>query len=370
MSAYKAIIRPVLFRFESEAVHDFILNIAPILPAWPAAHRKSLASTVATIDFPSPIGMAAGFDKNARKFKYFYRHGFGSVEVGTLTPKMQSGNLGPRIFRLTDDEAVINRMGFPNSGLEQAIPRIKKFTSRPGPLGINIGANKDSVDKVKDYVEGYRAIASIANYVTINVSSPNTPGLRALETGSALSELLEALDHEFLKFRTPLFLKVSPDLSENEIEKTCDALLRSAASGVIVGNTTVSRPHLRSRNNVLETGGLSGRPLKYQSCKALDLFYSRLKGELPIISVGGISSAEDAYSRVKRGANLLQLYTSFIYEGPSLVQKMNAELAKMLEADGFKCISEAVGVETKGQMTTPRVSRLQTETAEISKAFA
>lgn len=343
MSAYKATVRPLLFRLDPERVHDWTLKILPLFPVFYTRHRKILAGSVAGLSFPSPIGLAAGFDKDARRFKTIYRFGFGSVEVGTLTPRPQVGNERPRIHRLRRDNAIINRMGFPNRGLSQALTRLTGFRDRPGPLGINLGANADSLDKIGDYVDGYRAVAEIADYVTINVSSPNTPGLRSLESGQALLELLGRLDAEIKSLHTPLFLKVSPDLSLSQIEKTCAALLNSRVAAVIVGNTSVKRPESLKSPRVQSPGGLSGEPLRPISEEALEAFYSQLKQKLPIVSVGGIATAEDVYRRICKGASLVQLYTGFVYEGPYLIKRLNEQLEKLLLENNHASLSSAIG---------------------------
>lgn len=344
MTAYKALIRPFLFRFDAEKVHDFVSKALPMLPAMAQVPSNSLSSTVAGLTFPSPVGLAAGFDKDARTFRNMYRHGFGSVEVGTLTPHGQPGNPRPRIFRIAPDEAIINRMGFPNDGIQGALPRLKGFKIRPGPLGVNIGANKDTVEKIDDYVYGYKAVADVADYVTINVSSPNTPGLRELEKGDYLNRLLRSLEDSIESLCVPVFVKVSPDLSDAQIDEACEILLKSNASGVIVGNTTLSRPESDKINaGYKQSGGLSGAPLRDRSLAALDRFVYNINKNIAIVSVGGVASAEDVYDRVRRGASLVQLYTSFIYEGPALVGKINKELELLLKRDNLSSIGQAVG---------------------------
>ena len=344
MLAYKALVRPLLFRFDAEFVHDLVSRTLPFLPPMAPAPSSTLASTVAGLAFPTPVGLAAGFDKDARRFRHMYRQGFGSVEVGTLTPLRQDGNPRPRIFRVAKDEAIINRMGFPNMGLSEALPRLGGFIRRPGPLGVNIGANKDSANKIDDYLIGYNTVAEFADYVTINISSPNTPGLRDLEHGDYLLQLLSKLMPAIEKNATPIFIKVSPDLNEQQIDSNCEMFLHSNIAGIIVGNTTTSRPHHTNESTeYAEPGGLSGAPLKNRSLAALDRFLMNLQGKIPVISVGGISSADDVYDRIRRGASLVQLYTSYVYEGPSLIGQINTELDRMLVRDGFSSLREAVG---------------------------
>lgn len=354
MSLYKLLIRRALFRLNPESAHDIVPALLKVFPIWRQADNPALRSRVAGLDFPNPVGLAAGFDKDCRAFKDAYRFDFGSVEVGTITPEYQAGNPKPRIVRLARDEAIINRMGFPSDGLEKNLARLRSFKARPGPLGINIGANKSSEDKVQDYVRGLRAVAGIADYVTINVSSPNTPGLRAFESGDELNALLQALDAVVDDTKPPVFLKVSPDLTQLEVQSICAKLQSSKISGVIVGNTTTSRPELIDGDKANESGGLSGRPLAPLSLMALRMFYAELRGAMPIISVGGISSAADVYERIRSGANLVQIYTSFIYEGPTLVREINRDLAALLARDGYTNITQAVGQATAAYVTATK----------------
>jgi dihydroorotate dehydrogenase len=270
--------------------------------------------------------------------------GFGSVEVGTLTPKPQAGNPAPRLFRLASDRAVINRMGFNNGGQIAAYPHMKQaFMRKAGIIGINIGANKDSVDRIADYASGAARMAAVASYLTINISSPNTPGLRALQDESALAELLSAVKGGLGDNGPPLFLKVAPDLEPADI----DAIARLSVGtldGLIVSNTTISRPNLRS-DKARESGGLSGAPLKALAQQRLIDFRRATGGKIPLIGVGGISNADDAYARIRAGASLIQLYSAMVYEGPGLARRINNNLVKLLDRDGFASISDAVGVD-------------------------
>lgn len=337
--------RSILFALEAERAHH--LTIA-MLATWgrlgaPISSRidpsASLATRVAGIDFATPIGLAAGVDKDARAIRGFFALGFGSVEVGTLTPRPQSGNPRPRLFRLAEDSAVINRMGFNNGGLPAALPRIRS-ARRDGVLGVNVGANKDAADRVADYVTGVTAAAPLADYVTINISSPNTPGLRDLQHGAALADLLAAARRA--AGATPVFLKVAPDLEPAQIDDIARAAIDTGIAALIVGNTTISRPTLRSANQG-ETGGLSGAPLRSLAAQRLIDFRKATGGALPLVAVGGIDSGAEAYARIRAGASLVQLYTALVFKGPGLVGAMTLDLAACLARDGFASVSEAVG---------------------------
>lgn len=348
--AYKSIVRPLLFKLDAERVHGWV---AELLRFFPVSHRVSdsrLATTVAGISFSTPLGLAAGFDKDAEFFPHIYKFGFGCVEVGTITPKAQAGNSGVRIFRLPKQSGIINRMGFPNDGVSRALSRIRRARMKRDILGVNVGANRDSNDKIADYVFGYKAVSAYCDYVTINVSSPNTAGLRQLETGDQLRSLLSALRAEMKTCATPIFLKVSPDLTATQIDQTCAAIEEFEISGVIVGNTTIQRP---PGTDIGQEGGLSGGPLSSISESALKLFSHRLQGRVPIISVGGISTAEQAYHRIRLGASLVQIYSSFVYEGHTLAKTINDGLIELLAKDGFANVEQAVGVGLSRSPRTP-----------------
>jgi dihydroorotate dehydrogenase len=303
-----------------------------------------LATSLAGLPLPNAVGLAPGFDKDAQVFGPMLRAGFGFVECGTVTPRPQAGNPRPRLFRLSEDRAVINRMGFNNRGLEAFAGRLA--ARGPGVVGANIGANKDSEDRVGDYVAGLRRLWGLASYFTINVSSPNTPGLRALQTRAALDELLgrlaEARDALSAAGRAPLFLKVAPDLESGEIESIAETCLAHGLAGIMVSNTTVSRPALKSRF-AGEAGGLSGAPLTALSTRVLDEFAQAAAGRLVLVGVGGIGSGADAYAKIRAGASAVQLYSALVFEGPGLVTRIKRDLAARLRADGFASISEAVG---------------------------
>lgn len=305
-----------------------------------AGAMPRLPTRVAGIDFPNPVGLAAGLDKDARAVAGLFALGFGAVEVGTLTPLPQPGNPKPRLFRLAEDRAVINRMGFNNGGQAAGIARAAAADRRGGVLGINVGANKDAADRVADYVAGVTAAAPVADYVTINVSSPNTPGLRDLQEGPALADLLARC--AAAKSATPLFLKVAPDLTPAQIDGIARAAIDRGVDALIVGNTTISRPPLASRH-AGEIGGLSGAPLRSLAAERLRDFRVATGGAVPLVAVGGIDSGVEAYARLRAGASLVQVYSALVYEGPGLARRIVHELAALMARDGATSVSEVVG---------------------------
>ncbi|MFL6861567.1 MAG: quinone-dependent dihydroorotate dehydrogenase [Allosphingosinicella sp.] len=334
------LLRPALFVLDAERAHRLTIAALRLSPARrPLAPDPGLAIQVAGLGFPNPVGLAAGFDKDAEAFAPLLGLGFGFVEVGTLTPRPQAGNPRPRLFRLAEDRAAINRMGFNNGGFEAAKARLGR---RRGIVGVNIGANKDSVDRIADYAAGVRAMAGVADYLTVNVSSPNTPGLRALQDRSALDELLAAVMEARAERGPPIFLKVAPDLEAADVAAIARVCLDRGVDALIVANTTVSRPALRSRS-AGEAGGLSGRPLKALALARLGDFRRATGGSLPLIAAGGIESGADAYERIRAGASLVQLYTALVYEGPGLARRIARELKALLARDGFARLDEAVG---------------------------
>jgi dihydroorotate dehydrogenase len=303
-----------------------------------------LGGSLGGIAVPNVVGLAPGFDKNAEVFAPMLRAGFGFVECGTVTPLPQAGNPRPRLFRLTEDRAVINRMGFNNQGLEAFAHRLAR--RGPGVVGANIGANKDAADRIGDYVTGLKRLWGLAAYFTINISSPNTPGLRALQTQAALEELLgriaEAREALPAAGAVPLFLKVAPDLDSGEVETITETVVAHGLAGIMVSNTTVSRPVLRSRFRE-EAGGLSGAPLKELSTRVLAEFAAAAAGRLALVGVGGIASGADAYAKIRAGACAVQLYSALVFEGPGLVTTIKRDLAARLRADGFASVAAAVG---------------------------
>ena len=339
------LVRPLIFRLDAERAHRSTIGLLKRLPGAASHSTPQLAMHVAGLTFPNPVGLAAGFDKDAEVFGPMLGLGFGSVEVGTLTPRPQAGNPRPRLFRLVEDQAVINRMGFNNGGQDAALTRLKKRDRTRGIVGVNIGANKDSGDRIADYVEGVRAMTPVADYLTVNISSPNTPGLRQLQDEGALRELLAAVRDSRTPGGPPLFLKVAPDLEEDDPIRIVRAALDHGVNALIVANTTVSRPPgLRSRLGS-ESGGLSGKPLAPLALDQLRAFRSASGAAIPLISAGGISTAADAWQRVRAGASLVQLYSAMVYHGPGLPRRINAELQRILSASPFANIAEAVGTE-------------------------
>ncbi len=338
------LIRPALFLSDAETAHNLSLTGLKMLPLPPAPVFDSiLEQDVAGLHFSNPVGLAPGYDKNAEVTGPILRLGFGFTEVGTLTPRPQVGNPRPRLFRLVEDKAVINRMGFNNDGQDAAAHRLAKLRRQKlsGPVGINIGANKDSEDRIADYVAGVGAMAPYADYLTINISSPNTPGLRALQDKGALDGLLEAVMAARID-NTPIFLKVAPDLEPADIDDITDVSIKHGIHALIVSNTTITRPALRSRHRD-ESGGLSGVPLRDIALQRLRDFRAASGGKMALIGVGGISSADDAYARIRAGACLVQIYSALVYEGPGLAKKINMGLAALLRRDGFVTIADAVG---------------------------
>lgn len=307
-----------------------------------------LATQLAGLPLPNCVGLAAGFDKNAEVPDAMLAAGFGLVECGTVTPLPQAGNPKPRIFRLSEDRAVINRLGFNNGGLEAFAGRLQRRRGR-GVVGANVGANKDSQDRIGDYVRGLQRLWPLADYFTANISSPNTPGLRDLQSGPALEELLGRLAETRAELSRggstrPLLLKVAPDLTDQQIEAICDQVAAYGLDGVIVSNTTLSRPDdLRSRHKN-EAGGLSGAPLMGLSTAVLARFHAAGRGRFALIGAGGVASGADAYAKIRAGASAIQLYSALVYEGPGLVRRLKGDLAARLKADGFVSVAQAVGV--------------------------
>lgn len=310
-----------------------------------AAPAPALAQRVAGIVFPNPVGLAPGFDKNGQVPDALIGLGFGSVEIGTVTPKPQAGNARPRLFRLVEDEAVINRMGFNNDGSQIVAERLTKRLGRPGIVGANIGANKDSPDRIADYAEMTRIMAPLATYLTVNVSSPNTPGLRALQDEGALTELLDAVIAARGPHKTPIFLKLAPDLQATDIDSICRIALDKRLDALIVTNTTISRPAGLRSPLAGESGGLSGKPLAPLALETLRAFRSATGGAIPLVGVGGISNAEDAWQRIRAGASLIQLYSAMVYKGPRLARQIIDGLAQRVRAEGMTSIAEAVGTQ-------------------------
>jgi dihydroorotate dehydrogenase len=351
---YHALARPLLHRLDPETAHKLTLAVLARLPLpLPRSVDPRLAVKAFGIDFPNPIGLAAGFDKHAEVVEPMLRMGFGFTEVGTVTPLPQYGNPRPRVFRLAADEAVINRLGFPSQGHAAVHARLQRRPTR-GIVGINLGANKSSADRAADYVRGIEAFADVASYFTINVSSPNTPGLRDLQQASALDDLLarvlSARDRAAEAFgRKPVLLKIAPDLTLTELDQIVSVARKRRIDGLIVSNTTISRPaSLRDKAASREAGGLSGRPLFDISTRLLAAAYLRVETQFPLVGVGGTASAETAFAKIEAGATLLQLYTALVYRGPSLVTEIEHGLLRLLAEKSYASLAEAVGAQANG----------------------
>lgn len=295
--------------------------------------------------FPNPIGLAAGFDKNAVAFDAALDLGFGFVEVGGVTPLPQKGNPKPRLFRLNEDRGVINRMGFNNDGLEVVEARLRARGSRRGIVGVNLGKNKDQTDPTADYATLAGALAPYADFLVINVSSPNTPGLRALQSAAPLIAIIRAARAAMTGQAPPLLIKIAPDLTPEDLAEAVKAARAEKLDGIVVSNTTLSRPDsLKSRHRA-ETGGLSGAPLFALSTRMLSEVYKLTEGAIPLIGVGGVASGADAYAKIRAGASLVQLYSALVFEGPALVNRINRDLAALLKRDGFASVAAAVGAD-------------------------
>ena len=335
----------LLRQLPPETAHNATLAllgaVGPLLPA-AAPDNPRLAVRALGLDFPNPVGLAAGFDKDARVPDAMAKFGFGFVECGTVTPRPQAGNPRPRLFRLREDRAVINRMGFNNGGCDLAAKNLSARKAK-GIVGINIGANKDSADRIADYALCFSQLGGLADYVTVNVSSPNTPGLRGLQGREELTRLLGTMTEARAKLsHKPILLKIAPDLDEAALDEIADVVRASGIEGLIVSNTTIARPPLKSAH-AGETGGLSGAPLLDPSTKVLAAMHQRLNGAVTLVGVGGIAAGEDAWAKIRAGASLVQLYTALAFHGPSLVSRIKRELLACMTRDGFANVTDAVG---------------------------
>jgi len=340
--------RPALRFVEPERAHRLTILALKLglAPRDVAPDPSSLGVDLWGMHFPNPVGIAAGFDKNGEVPDAILKLGLGFAEVGTVTPRPQSGNPRPRVFRLAEERAVINRLGFNNEGHDALKRRLLARRARPGIVGVNIGANKDSADRVADYEAGIAAFEGLASYFTVNISSPNTPGLRALQNRAELEGLVTRV-LKARKGRTPVLLKIAPDLNEEELSDIAAVAREQKLDGLIVSNTTIRREGLVSGPHAGETGGLSGRPLFALSTEVLRNMYRLTNGKIPIVGVGGISSGADAYAKIRAGASLVQLYTALTYDGPTLVSRIKRELALLLAADGIVHLRDAVGLDAK-----------------------
>ena len=341
-------LRPFLFNLDPETAHNLAIKSLKLdfLPSkiFEIENEKILNIELLGKTFPNPIGLAAGFDKSAEVYNPMFKLGFGFVEVGTVTPLKQFGNIKPRVFRLKEDSALINRLGFNNDGIDEIKKRILS-KKKIGVLGINIGPNASTSDKKNDYFIGLKSFFNLADYITINISSPNTKGLRDFHETNQLTELLIGLNKikDENKTNIPLLLKISPDIKKNQIEDICGIVSDNNVSVLIVSNTSDN-----NRKNLInelksEEGGLSGQPLKKISTDLIRVFYNKLNGKIPIVGVGGVDNAESAYEKITAGASLIQLYTGLVYKGPNVVKEIKSELVKMLINDGFNSLNEAIG---------------------------
>jgi len=344
-----SMLRPFVFLLPPETAHT--LTITLLKNGLVTAKQKKpdapiLQTDLLGLSFPNPVGLAAGFDKNADVMDQMLAAGFGWVEAGTVTPEPQSGNEKPRIFRLPENHAVINRLGFNNNGLAPFVEKFRKRKGKNGIVGANVGANKNAEDRTEDYVTGIKALNGLPSYFTVNISSPNTPGLRALQSKEALQDLLtRVIAARDLGAATPILLKIAPDLTEQDKKDIAEVALLSKIDGLIISNTTISRPDELMGKYRKETGGLSGEPLMPLSTQTLYDMYALTKGKVPLVGVGGIASGEDAYRKICAGASLVQVYTGMIYQGIGLVSKIKEGLETALRRDGFSSVQDAVGAD-------------------------
>ena len=350
-----ALARPVLHLFDAEIAHGLAIRAlkSGLLRGDRISDDVILAQSLWGLNFPNPIGLAAGFDKDAEVPDAMLRIGLGFVEAGTVTPRPQQGNPKPRLFRLSEDEAVINRLGFNSGGLEAYAARLEARGVRPGIVGTNVGKNKETERAKDDYVIGIERLTLLSDYIVVNVSSPNTEGLRALQARENLARLLSASVDARARAATgrtkmpPLLVKVAPDLDTSEMNDIADVVVSSGIDGLVIGNTTIERPADLHSTDKSQAGGLSGKPLMEKSTKCLAEFYRLTEGKIPLIGCGGIASGADAYAKIRAGASLVQLYTALVFQGPELVGRIKRELAVLLKEDGFANVSEAIAADHK-----------------------
>ncbi len=350
-------IAPLLFKVDPETAHGLTIKVLKtgLMPCMKVPADPLLEQVLWGLKFPNPVGLSAGFDKNAEVVGAAFRMGFGFVEPGTVTPKPQAGNPRPRIFRDPESFSVINRMGFPNGGMLSFKSNFEKFLGRKprpsGVVGINIGMNKTQSEPIKDYRILIRNLGPLADYLTVNISSPNTPGLRDLQKREFLLELIGILKEECSKAcgesPPPILVKLAPDLSAEQQEELAKTALDAKIDGLILTNTTLDRPEHLPESFRAEKGGLSGAPLLHKSTEVIRNFYRLTEGKIPLIGVGGISNGHDAYRKIRAGASLVQLYTALVFHGPALVGDIIQDLGAMLRKDGFSNITEAVGADHK-----------------------
>jgi len=346
MAAWYSLADKFLSRLDAETAHGLAIRAlkSGLLPGDRKPDPASLLVTVWGRQLPNPIGLAAGFDKNAEVPDAMLGLGFGLVEIGSVTPRPQDGNPRPRLFRLPEDRGVINRMGFPGQGLEAARSRLATRPRR-GFVGINVGANKDSTDRAADYVTCSVALAPYADYLVCNVSSPNTPGLRNLQGRTELAGLLKRVQDAIASKPVPLLVKIAPDATDDDLDDIVAVCRDLRMDGIIVGNTTLSRPASLGSERRGETGGLSGAPLTTLSTAVLRKTAQRVERQFPLVGCGGVGSGADAYAKIRAGATLVQLYSAMVYEGPPLIRRVKDELAVLLQRDGFTSVAQAVGAD-------------------------
>ncbi len=355
MSLLQRIGRKALFLLDPETAHGVSIRAlkSGLVPPCSTSVDNRLEVSVAGLKFPNPIGLSAGYDKNAEVPDAMLALGFGFVEVGSITPRAQAGNPKPRVFRLEGQDAVINRLGFNNEGHERALQRLKARSGRPGIIGVNIGANKDSADMIADYEFGIGKFFDVASYFTVNISSPNTPGLRDLQSGAALSELIDRVQAKrdatalLNRGKRPVFLKIAPDLNQKQMEEIARVVTSSALDGLVISNTTIGRHGVEGLSHADESGGLSGKPLFERSTIVLARMRVLVGKSLPIIGVGGINNAATAIAKLEAGADLLQLYTGMIYAGPCLAARINSDILQELKARGLDHVWRLTGQKTQ-----------------------
>jgi dihydroorotate dehydrogenase len=351
--------RPALAALDPERAHGLTIRALELGRGLGLARTRCepddpiLATTVWNLAFPNPVGLAAGFDKHAEVCDAMLALGFGFVEAGTVTPRPQPGNAGQRLYRLAEDEAVINRFGFNSCGVAPFAGRLAKRRAQraPGIVGANLGKNRDTEDGAADYIAGVAAVSDLADYLVVNISSPNTPGLRALQARAQIEDLLtrvrDARRANAAARQPPLLVKVGPDLDEGELGDIAEVALATGVDGLIIGNTTLARPPSLKSPHASAPGGLSGRPLLAPSTACLASMYRLTRGTIPLIGCGGIASGADAHAKIRAGASLVQLYSALVFHGPALVGRIKRDLAAKLRADGFACVGDAVGVDVR-----------------------
>ena len=340
------ILKPFIFKFNPETAHSMAIKALKYgyIPPVKIKESSKLETSIFSKKIYSPVGIAAGFDKNAEVYNPLFNLGFGFVEVGTITPKPQYGNPKPRVFRLEEDNALINRLGFNNHGSEEISNRIEKNKPK-GVLGVNIGPNKNTINRIEDYLQCFRKFHNLADYITINISSPNTENLRDFHDKEELKELLNAINNEKKSFnsKVPTAVKLSPDLNQDQIESVAEILLENKIEVAIISNSTDKNRENLININKLEKGGLSGKPIEKISNSIINQFYKLIGKKIKIIGVGGTDSAEGVYEKILNGATLVQLYTGMVYKGPQIASQINKKLLKILDKDGIKNIGDIVG---------------------------